>query len=234
MISFSDFISALQKITPQEYSWQYIVAVAIVIVTVLISCNWTYLNTGYRGPGCPQFYKPQAESPTRGRNYIPLHLAFPHDGTLDYREKFYFNSNDPDSLRKGLGRYGMAGSTNVVDANLNAYGPVIVLPTLHGFILGHRKLLLVDNGITARDLLWPSARTFFLAVYPEDAFQAMISVGSPLLETLVNPGPTWANQKIFVTSKRWPGQCASPSGSPGVGARPLDREEILHSDTIDH
>ncbi|KAF3220434.1 hypothetical protein TWF106_006760 [Orbilia oligospora] len=214
MISFSDFISALQKITPQEYGWQYIVAVAIVIVTVLISCNWTYLNTGYRGPGCPQFYKPQAESPTRGRNYIPLHLAFPHDGVREIWDGWKH--------------------VNVVDANVNAYGPVIVLPTLHGFILGHRKLLLVDNGITARDLLWPSARTFFLAVYPEDAFQAMISVGSPLLETLVNPGPTWANQKIFVTSKRWPGQCASPSGSPGVGARPLDREEILHSDTIDH
>ncbi|EGX49224.1 hypothetical protein AOL_s00078g608 [Orbilia oligospora ATCC 24927] len=182
MISFSDFTSALQKITAHEYGWKYIVAVATVIATVLISCNWTYLNTGYRGPGCPQIYKPRAESPTRGRDCIHLHWTFPNDGTLDFREKFYFDGNDPDSLRKELGRYGMAG--------------IIVLPTLHGYILGHGKLLLVDDGITTRDLIWPSsARTFFLAVYPEDAFQAMISVGSPLLETLANPGPTWANPK---------------------------------------
>ncbi|KAF3288810.1 hypothetical protein TWF970_005864 [Orbilia oligospora] len=207
MISFSDFTSALQKITAHEYGWKYIVAVATVIATVLISCNWTYLNTGYRGPGCPQIYKPRAESPTRGRDCIHLHWTFPNDGTLDFREKFYFDGNDPDSLRKEWGDmewlevrvYDPVIFFKKIGYKLQSYDDfviVIVLPTLHGYILGHGKLLLVDDGITTRDLIWPSsARTFFLAVYPEDAFQAMISVGSPLLETLANPGPTWANPK---------------------------------------
>ncbi|KAF3163372.1 hypothetical protein TWF751_010271 [Orbilia oligospora] len=160
MISFSDFISALQKIIAHEYGWQYIVAVATVIVAVLISCNWTYLNTGYRGPGVPKSINHERKALPAGEIVSTCTGPF---------------------LMMELGRYGMAG--------------IIVLPTLHGFILGHGKLLLVDDSITRRDLLWPSARTFFLAVYPEDAFQAMISVGSPLLETLTNPGPTWANPK---------------------------------------
>ncbi|TGJ67293.1 hypothetical protein EYR41_008853 [Orbilia oligospora] len=174
MISFSDFISALQKIIAHEYGWQYIVAVATVIVAVLISCNWTYLNTGYRGPGVPKSINHERKALPAGEIVSTCtgpFLMMPAEGVREIWN----------------------GWNYVVDANLN--GPVIVLPTLHGFILGHGKLLLVDDSITRRDLLWPSARTFFLAVYPEDAFQAMISVGSPLLETLTNPGPTWANPK---------------------------------------
>ncbi|KAK6356093.1 hypothetical protein TWF718_000468 [Orbilia javanica] len=81
----------------------------------------------------------------------------------------------------------------VIDGYLNE--AVILLPTFDGMILGHGKLLLADDDIKTRDLSWPSVQIFFLAVYPEDAFEAVITIGSPLLEALANPGPTWAKPK---------------------------------------
>ncbi|KAK6500063.1 hypothetical protein TWF481_010421 [Arthrobotrys musiformis] len=178
MISLSDFVSVLPENSVYGDNW-HIIAVATFVVAVLISCYQTYVNCQRRGPGDTQVYKPREESPTRGRNHISLRWGFLLRGTLDYPARFYLDFKDPDSLRKELRRYEMAG--------------IVVLPTLHGMILGHGKLLLADDDIKTLDLHWPGAKTYFLAVYPEHAFRAMITIGSPLLEVLVNPGPTWAN-----------------------------------------
>ncbi|KAK6502445.1 hypothetical protein TWF506_003027 [Arthrobotrys conoides] len=180
MISLLTFELASQKSSVYEDYWLIIsIAVIILVVTILILCDQCYQYYLQHRPGRPQVYKPRAESPTRGRNTLRLIWAFPHSVNMDYSDIFYLDLNDPDSLRKELRRYGMAG--------------IIVLPTARGLVLSHGRLLLADDDIETRDVLLPSGNRLYFAVYHEDEFEAMITVGSPLLEALVTPGPIWAN-----------------------------------------
>ncbi|KAF3078617.1 hypothetical protein TWF102_003316 [Orbilia oligospora] len=69
------------------------------------------------------------------------------------------------------------------------------MPVWKGTIFGPGKVLLADDGIETLDLLRVSAHTIFLAVYPKEAFKAVLTTGCPLLKMLVNPGPAWDKPK---------------------------------------
>ncbi|KAF3184821.1 hypothetical protein TWF225_005733 [Orbilia oligospora] len=96
-------------------------------------------------------------------------------------DTFYIDYRNPDSLREELSRYDMDG--------------IVVMPVWKGTIFGPGKVLLADDGIETLDLLRVSAHTIFLAVYPKEAFKAVLTTGCPLLKMLVNPGPAWDKPK---------------------------------------
>ncbi|KAK6502447.1 hypothetical protein TWF506_003029 [Arthrobotrys conoides] len=72
---------------------------------------------------------------------------------------------------------------------------VVVLLVWKGAIFGPGKVLLANDGIETLGLLRVSAHTIFLAIYPKEAFRAVLTRGSPLLELSVNPGPAWDKPK---------------------------------------
>ncbi|KAK6356706.1 hypothetical protein TWF718_001048 [Orbilia javanica] len=67
---------------------------------------------------------------------------------------------------------------------------VVLLELLDWRLVGHGRFFPADDNLQTQDftLSSPEMGYLALAVYPEYAFEAILTIDSPLLEKLVNPG----------------------------------------------
>ncbi|KAK6507126.1 hypothetical protein TWF481_005575 [Arthrobotrys musiformis] len=167
--------NALAAASQLDYNW-YKIAISTLTVTIFISFYWACCRSPPRRPGCPLVYKAPVppKTPTRPPNLFCLNWTFPYGPEIRRLEKFHVDLKDPGSSRRELKKYDIAG--------------VLIMP-YDGYFHGHGKLLLADDeGTDTRDL---RRSDIGIAVYREDAYEAMLVLGSPLLGVLTNPGPVW-------------------------------------------
>ncbi|KAJ6263472.1 hypothetical protein Dda_2036 [Drechslerella dactyloides] len=166
------------------------------IVTALTVCVIDRLIWGPPSPppppGPPTKYRPQDESPTRPRDYIPMSYTYGGFRVLQWTNRFYVDLNDAGSFFEELRRYGMAG--------------VAILPLGYdGWVTGPGRLFLVEHD-AAQELLdiyresnelpriGSARRLAFIAVYPKGVKGAIFTTESPMLRAIVEPHPTWGEE----------------------------------------
>ncbi|KAK6359983.1 hypothetical protein TWF696_001104 [Orbilia brochopaga] len=174
--------------------WSYWPVVKVLLVAVV--APWLFwakvispVHT--RRPGYPTRYKPRRES---GSDIIGLSCAYGTTGDRFFGEHFHLDFNDPQSLKREIKRFGMAGVAVVPRDFLTELGGTGFPRTTQGFAFaGLGELLLADDDIRTSDLFQRDA--YVLAVYPTDVREATFRIDSPALRVLVKPHRIWKKPK---------------------------------------